>query len=120
MMLQSLKKLIASDPLLLKHDGSINQAAAAKAFGVNAPTLHRFLSGECREPRAKFVDSVCEYFGITQSELRGEQTLPDISRRIAQSSERLSKDEELLLSLFRALKYSEQKVAFRVLAALKE
>lgn len=115
-----LKSLIESDPSLLKDDGSINQYAAARAFGVNQPTLSRVLSGESREPKGRFVDAVCTYFSIEPAQLRGEKPLQGLSGGDGNVPPRITRNEELLLSLFRALPPATQKVAIRVVAALNE
>lgn len=120
MMSQTLKKLIETDESLLKKDGSINQYAAARAFGVNQPTLSRVLSGESHEPKGKFVEAICAYFSIEPAQLRGEKPLPGVLSSSSYAQPRITKGEELLLSLYRSLSPATQKVAIRVVAALKE
>jgi len=113
---QLLESLIKTDGALLKHDGSINQNSAARAFGIHQPTLSRILSGQTLEPRAKAVEAICEYFGIEPSQLRGEQPIPSITTPLP----KLTKNEELLLSLYRSLTSASQKTAIRIIAVLKE
>lgn len=118
-----LEQLIKSDESLLKKDGSINQAAAAKAFGIHQPTLFRILSGKSVEPKSNAIQCICSYFDIQPAQLRGEApieiegALTGNPTRILAS--RLTKSEELLLSLYRSLSPTSQKTAIRVLAALK-
>lgn len=120
MLPQLLEALIRKDRSLLKADGSINQNAAARAFGIKQPTLFRVLSGETTEPRAKVVEAIAAYFGVEPAQLRGEKAIPGISASPSSSGIRLSKDESLLLSLYRSLSPSMQKAVIRVVAALKE
>lgn len=117
---QILEALIRKDRSLLKEDGSINQNAAARAIGINQPTLFRVLSGETTEPRAKVVAAIAAYFEVEPAQLRGEKPIPGISSPPSFSGVRLTKDESLLLTLYRNLSPSAQKVAVRVIAALKE
>lgn len=115
-----LEGLIKSDARLLKSDGSINQNAAARAFGINQPTLSRIMSGETQEPKAKVVEAISSYFGIEPAELRGEKAVAGVPESMRLVQPRLSKDEELLLSLYRSLSYATQKMAIRVVAAMKD
>jgi len=119
-----LEQLIKSDPTLLKKDHSINQAAAAKAFGINQPTLFRILSGESADPKSNSVRAICNYFGIQPAQLRGEVPLEiEVAQRSVHTKDespiRLTKSEELLLSLYRSLSSASQKTAIRVVAALR-
>jgi transcriptional regulator with XRE-family HTH domain len=116
-----LEQLIKNDPSLIKKDGTINQAAAAKVFGIHQPTLFRILSGKSAEPKAHAVQAICGYFGIQPAQLRGEAPLELIPSLISNVplSIRLTKSETLILSLYRALSPSEQKTATRIMAALK-
>lgn len=119
-----LEQLIRSDESLLKKDGSINQSAAAKAFGINQPTLFRILSGDSIEPRSNAIQGICRYFNIQPAQLRGEAPLEIegvlTGNPTSAFSSRLTKSEELLISLYRSLSPTNQKTAIRVLAALKE
>jgi transcriptional regulator with XRE-family HTH domain len=123
MVSQILELLIKSDTSLLKKDGSINQAAAAKAFGIHQPTLFRILSGKSAEPKSNAVQGICGYFGIQPAQLRGEAPL-EIAKSLTENPvkgqpPRLTKAEELLLSLYRSLSPVSQKIAIRVVAALR-
>lgn len=115
-----LEGLIKSDKRLLKSDGSINQNAAARAFGLNQPTLSRILSGETQEPKSKVIEAISAYFGVEPAQLRGEKTLVGVPDVAAAVQPRLAKDEELLLSLYRSLSPATQRLAIRVVAALKD
>lgn len=123
MVSQILEHLIKNDESLLKKDGSINQAAAAKAFGIHQPTLFRILSGKSVEPKSNAVQGICNYFDIQPAQLRGETPLEAngvLTVSLAQKkSPQLTTSKELLLSLYRALPPVAQKTAVRVLAALR-
>ena len=108
-----------SDRSLLKGDGSINQNAAARAFGIKQPTLHRILSGESQDPKARIVESIATYFDVEPAHLRGEKPLSILKDQASISQEKLTKDELLLLSLFRSLPPALQRLTIRIVAAMK-
>lgn len=68
---ETLEELIKSRPELLKASGEINVTRAAKAIGLNQPTLARIMAGMSKTPSPENEAKICKYFGISVEELRG-------------------------------------------------
>lgn len=45
--------------------------------GVPQPTIHRILSGSSKDPKSRTILRLAEFFGVTDSQLRGYAPLPD-------------------------------------------
>lgn len=44
--------------------------------GVPQPTIHRILTGTSKDPKSLTVQRLAEFFGVTEAQLRGYETLP--------------------------------------------
>lgn len=56
------------DYLMSKH--RLNPTSLAGATNQNQPTLHRIMTGESTDPRAKTLQPYAEYFGVSVNDLR--------------------------------------------------
>jgi transcriptional regulator with XRE-family HTH domain len=64
---ETLRKLMAL--------ADISENELARQTGVPQPTINRILKGESKDPRTGTLDRLSKFFGITASEMRGEQVL---------------------------------------------
>lgn len=56
------------DYFMSKH--RLNPTSLAAATNQNQPTLHRIMTGESTDPRAKTLQPYAEYFGVSVNDLR--------------------------------------------------
>lgn len=59
--------------ILIKNDSILNGNVTelARKTGLNQPTLNRLLNKKIKSPRDETLQPICDYFGITQAQLKG-------------------------------------------------
>ena len=92
---------------------SINKSPSAVAveMGIAKPTVNRWKNGSC--PTDATLVKICEYFGVSKSELTGEET----KKAPTPKGERDYTDLELIEAVMRAS--DQQKEAIRMFLKLK-
>lgn len=56
---------------------AMNAYDLEKISGVHQPTIHRIVTGESKDPRSSTVKKLADALGLTESQLRGDEPLPD-------------------------------------------
>lgn len=62
----------------INRDGSLNVSAAARAISISQPKLKRILDGKHEQVRPDTEKALCDYFGITQSDLYSDTPITSI------------------------------------------
>lgn len=62
--------------------------ALQAATKVKQPTIHRILTGESDEPRAKTLQPLADYFGVTVADLRGKDLEAEFAAGAAENQQR--------------------------------
>lgn len=70
-----IKMLALTRPEILNKHGEINQNELARRTGVNQPTIKRILDNESIEPKDSNVGKLARYFGVSKSQMRGEEPI---------------------------------------------
>ncbi len=66
---------IAETLLELMNKHQLNPNSLATQSGVPYATIHRLLNGETDSPHGNTVERLALFFGVSQAEMRGEETL---------------------------------------------
>lgn len=56
---------------------AMNAYDLEKISGVHQPTIHRIVTGESKDPRSSTIRKLAAALGLTESQLRGDEPLPD-------------------------------------------
>jgi transcriptional regulator with XRE-family HTH domain len=67
-----MRKILTS---LMQKSGDTPSTLSRKS-GVPQPTIHRFLNGTTGDPRSSVVKKLAVVYGLTESQLRGDEPMP--------------------------------------------
>jgi transcriptional regulator with XRE-family HTH domain len=98
-----------------KHGESAGQLASRA--GVTQPTLWRILNGESADPKTETLRKIAHAYGITVTQLRGEEPLPGGLRAgkvKGRAALPLTSDERQALEIYRALDARGRRVLLRI------
>lgn len=63
---------------LMRIHGNITVSELARLTNLPQPTIHHILSGATKNPRAKALEALSDYFSVTIKQLLGQEHLPTV------------------------------------------
>lgn len=73
---------------LIKAYGNISENELARQTELNQPTINRILRDQSKEPKNRNLKPLADYFGISLSQMRGEEPIPDeVFNRLSKAAE---------------------------------